>query len=134
MKITLAVLADYANITREGKLNIMGIFDAIHAQGFPFTHPLMQLVLRFEAGVSDEAIPRKAEVRLMDADGKRLFVLEGNLTPGQARPGEPIRSDQIISISMLKFEHPGDYEFKVLINDSIKAEVPLKVVAARPSA
>ena len=29
MELTLALLADYANISREGKLNIMGIFEQI---------------------------------------------------------------------------------------------------------
>jgi len=29
---------------------------------------------------------------------------------------------------MMKFEHPGDYEFKILINDELKAEVPLKLL------
>ncbi len=31
MRTTLFLAADYANITREGKLNVMGIFDDIYA-------------------------------------------------------------------------------------------------------
>ena len=133
MKITLAILADYANITREGKLNILGIFDVIHAQDFPVVHPQMQLVMRFEADISEAGKTKKVEIQLMDEDGKRLFVLDGQFTLGQGRPGEVMGSNQILTFNMLKFENAGHYEFKILINDELKAEVPLKVVKFVPS-
>ncbi len=132
MKVTLAVLADYANITREGKLNILGIFDVIHAQNFPMTHPQMQLVMRFEADIAEAGKTKKLEIKLMDADGKTLFVLNGSFTLGQGQPGEVMVSNQILTINMMKFENPGSYEFKILINDELKAEVPLKVVKYTP--
>lgn len=132
MKITLAVLADYANITREGKLNILGIFDVIHAQNFPMTHPQMQLIMRFEADIAEAGKTKKLEIKLMDADGKTLFVLNGSFTLGQGQPGEVMVSNQILTINMMKFENPGNYEFKILINDELKAEVPLKVVQFAP--
>ncbi len=128
MRVTLAVLADYANITREGKLNILGIFDVIHVQNFPVTHPQMQLVMRFEADISEAGKTKKSEIQLMDDDGKRLFVLGGEFTFGPGQPGEVMGSNQILTINMMKFESPGNYEFKILINDELKAEVPLKVV------
>ena len=134
MKVTLAVLADAANITREGKLNIMGIFDSIQVQQFPVTHPQMQLVMRFEADISEAGKKKKVEVQLMDDDGKRLFVLGGEFTFGPGRPGDAIGSNHILTINMMKFERPGDYEFKILINDELKAEIPLKVLQFTPSA
>jgi hypothetical protein len=132
MKITLAVLADYANITREGKLNILGIFDAINTQDFPITHPQMQLVMRFEADISEAGKAKKLEIKLMDDDGKTLFVLNGGFTLGQGQAGETMVSNQILTINMMKFENPGNYEFKILINDELKAEVPLKVIKYPP--
>ena len=132
MKITLAVLADYANITREGKLNILGIFDVIHAQDFPMNHPQMQLVMRFEADVAEEGKTKKLEIKLMDDDGKTLFVLNGGFTLGQGQAGEAMISNQILTINMMKFENPGNHEFKILINDELKAEVPLKIVRYTP--
>jgi hypothetical protein len=128
MRVTLAVLADYANITREGKLNILGIFDVIHVQDFPVTHPQMQLVMRFEADLSEAGKTKRLEIQLMDEDGKRLFVLGGEFTLGPGQPGEVIGTNQILTINMMKFEAPGNHEFKILINDELKAEVPLKVI------
>ena len=49
MRVSLALLADYSNVSREGKLNILGIFDTIYAPRFPTTHAHLQLVVRFEA-------------------------------------------------------------------------------------
>lgn len=134
MKVTFAVLADAANITREGKLNILGIFDSIQVQQFPVTHPQMQLVMRFEGDISEAGKKKKVEVQLMDEDGKKLFVLGGEFALGPGRPGEMIGSNHILTINMMKFEHPGDYEFKILINDELKAEVPLKVLQWTPPA
>jgi hypothetical protein len=133
MKVTLAVLADYANITREGKLNLLGIFDAINAQDFPMAHPQMQLVMRFEADIAEAGKTKKLEIKLMDDDGKTLFVLNGGFTLGQGQSGEAMVSNQILTINMLKFENPGNYEFKILINDELKAEVPLKVIRFTPA-
>ena len=132
MKITLTVLADYANITREGKLNILGIFDTIHAQNFPMTHPQMQLVMRFEADIAEEGKTKKLEIKLMDDDGKTLFVLNGGFTLGQGQAGEAMISNQILTINMMKFENAGNYEFKILINDELKTEVPLRVIQYNP--
>lgn len=128
MNVKLAVLADYANVSKEGKLNIMGIFDVIHAQQFPYTHPQMQFVMNLEATLAEAGKTKKVEVHLMDGDGKKLFVVNGDLALGQARPGEPFRTSSILTINLLKLDQPGDYVFNVLINDEHKARVPLKVV------
>jgi len=128
MKVTLAVLADAANVTRDGKLNIMGIFDSIQAQQYPVTHPQMQLVMRFEADLGESRESNKVGVQLIDEDGKKLFALSGDIALGPVGPGQPIGSNHILTINMLKFEHPGDYEFKISINNEVKAEVPLKVL------
>ncbi len=64
MKIIFSVLADSANITREGKLNILGIFDSIQVQQFPVTCPQMQFVMRFEADRAEAGKSKKAEVPL----------------------------------------------------------------------
>jgi len=47
MQLRIAALADYTNITDNGKLNILGIFSQIHAVSVPATHPQMQFVVQF---------------------------------------------------------------------------------------
>lgn len=128
MEVSLAVVADYASITREGKLNILGIFETISAREFPASHPQMQLVMRFEADSSEAGKKKELEIQFMDADGKKLFTLGGEFTVGQPPPGQRYISNHVVTINMANFERPGDYEFKILVNGDVKAEVPLTVI------
>src|SRR6184192_3249022 len=77
MRVSLALLADYSNVSREGKLNILGIFDTIYAPGFPTTHAHMQLVVRFEADAREAGATRQVEVQFRTQDGTVLFRLPG---------------------------------------------------------
>ena len=76
MDVSLALLADAANTSRDGKLNLLGIFDAIQAPTFPTTHPSMTLVLRLEASAADGNRAHDLDVRFIDADGARLFKID----------------------------------------------------------
>ncbi len=128
MNVTLAVLADYANVTQEGKLNIMGIFDSIHAQKFPALHPEMKLVTQFEAGIAEVRKVHQLEIVLMGADGARLFSVSGQLQVGEIQSGTLYKTNNILNIRGLKFEQPGEFEFKILVNGEERKSVPLKVL------
>jgi len=128
MKTTLAVLADAANISREGKVNILGIFQVIYGKAFPLTHPQMSLVLRLEAGITEVGRKKHIEVILVDEDGKKLFKLDGQLVVGEVKPGEVYASNQIFTLQNLKFEKPGSYKFDIFIDNQPIQEIPLKVL------
>jgi hypothetical protein len=49
MQVPLALLADHANVSAEGKLNLMGAFDVINARRFPAVHAQMHLVFRIRS-------------------------------------------------------------------------------------
>ena len=132
MEVSLGVLADGANLSREGKLNIMGIFEVIHASSFPVIHPIMHLVIRFEASAAEARQTKKISIKFMDEDGKIVLEVGGDLTLGEAQPGERIKVDHILSFAAVKFEKPGRYEFKILVNGEPRKDVPLKVVEANP--
>ena len=126
MDVTLALLADGANVSREGKLNVFGIFDTIFARAFPTTHPQMQLVLRFELDV-DEGGRRDVEVQFVAADGRVLFRLPGAVSVQQRAPGERTRMDHILTLNNVQLEHPGRYRFNVVVEGELAAVVPLQV-------
>ncbi len=134
MNVTLAVLADYANISREGKLNVLGIFDVINVHTFPVIHSQMQLVMRFEADIAEAGMTKKVDIKLIDAEGNNLIELSGELALGQVRPGELFRADHLLTISNMKFEKPGDYRFDIFINGEPKKQIPIKVVQLPPPA
>ena len=78
MELSLALLADGANLSREGKLNLFGIFDTIFARTFPTTHPQMQLVLRFEARAEEAGQTHTVEVQFA-AQSETLYMCDGKL-------------------------------------------------------
>jgi len=136
MNARLALLADFANQSADGKLNILGAFDTIYAVKFPAVHPEMKLVVRFEIHPAEADEPRRLEIQFRNADGQKIFGLQGTMK-FQGRPegtpvGEMLSANHILGINALELKEPGRYEFVVLVNGEIKASVPLKAVV-RPS-
>ncbi|TMB17132.1 MAG: hypothetical protein E6J59_17265 [Deltaproteobacteria bacterium] len=127
MEVKLALLADGANVSREGKLNLFGIFDTLFARSFPTTHPQMQLVIRFEAAAEEANTTRQVEIQLVASDGGILFRLPGALTVQQRGLGDAIRMDHVLTLNHVQFERPGRYRFDVLVDGQVAALVPLQV-------
>ena len=128
VQIALALLADGANISREGKLNILGIFDRISTQNMPAMHPQMQLIMIIEADRRDADREHQLGIELIDADGKKLLSMTGNIKFSSPPPGEQIRINHIMQLNNLRFEQWGSFEFKILINNEVRKSVPLHVV------
>lgn len=131
MKVRFALLADYSNVTQEGKLNVMGVFDIIHAQQFPVKHAEMQLVVRFEADISERKQHKDVQVRLINEHGNKILELNGRLTVADAKPGDLLFCNQILVLRNVVFPSPGDYQFDIYVDDKLHS-VPLKVVATIP--
>ena len=127
MRVSLALLADYSNVSREGKLNILAIFDTIYASTFPTTHAHLHLVVRFEAQATEARTTRQVEVQFRSSDGIVLFRLPGAMTLQPGELGETIRADHVLNVSNLNFDRPGRYAFDVLVDGQVAATVPLRV-------
>ena len=126
MQVKLALLADYANVTAEGKLNILGIFDRINAQELPVVHPQMHLILRLEAHPAERNRTHNVEIRLHDPDGQTIFEVTGDMVP-QGTTGQTVATNQILTLNNLQLAKSGGYNFVVLVNNDLKSEVMLEV-------
>ena len=121
------MLADAANISREGKLNILGAFDRIYGSKFPLHWPRMVLVTRFEASAAEFGSEKSLEIITMDADGKKLGKASGKMKIGEGRTGRQIKINHVLPMGMT-FPAPGEYSIEILVNGESKATVPLEVV------
>jgi hypothetical protein len=128
MLVKLGVLADYANITREGKLNILGIFDVIKAPAFPFALPIFYVVVSYEFSASESKTTKNIEIVLCNADGIELLSMPQQLHIDHPdNKGNVLTTNQIAGIIGLPFKEPGDYAFNILVNGDLKKTVSFKV-------
>lgn len=131
MDVTLALLCDSANITAEGKLNVLGQFDIIAAVAFPVVHPLMHLVLRMNATPAEAGENRNLTIRLVDADGNTIGEVSGPLVVPQLPGGGATPALQtIIPFPNVTFPEPGSYAFHIMIDRDDKSSVRLSLVTA----
>lgn len=131
MQVKLALLADYANVTAEGKLNILGIFDRITVQELPAVHPQMHLILRLEAHAAERNRTHAIEIRLYDPDGLTVFEVKGEMVP-HGTPGVTSATNQILTLNNLQLSKAGGYMFVVFVNNDLKSEIALGVEVAAP--
>ena len=69
MHVSFALFADAANLSQEGKLNILGVFDALQVASLPAIHPRAHLVVHLKGtGVGR----RRAHRELSVAESERL--------------------------------------------------------------
>lgn len=118
MRIPMAILADAANVSQEGKLNVLGTFDAIRARSFPARHLSMVFVFRLQADWEDSGETYPISVRLVDMDGRKLFESEGRIEVPEIAPGEYQSVNQIMNLVGVEFPSPGRYKFEVRAGDA----------------
>ena len=119
------MLADSANISQEGKLNITGIFDRINAQEFPAAHMAAKLVLNVEVHPG-EVGRHEMKIVFVDEDGKLVMESKVGFVVGEPDDkSKPIRGNQIITIQVIPMAAPGDYSFDIFIDGRYETSVPL---------
>jgi hypothetical protein len=126
VKLQLALICDAANISREGKLNILGVFSALRARQFPCVHPSLTLVVGLEATYTERG-EHAIDIRLVDADGVELLKLDGQVNIQTERPGRPIFSQAVLQLNNIAFPHPGTYTVDILVDRRHERSVSLEV-------
>ena len=128
MEITTLVLADAANTTKEGKLNVLGIFNRIGPTSVPLVHPSMTLVMRFEYHPS-EAGKHVFKLQVADADGRKVAEAGGEFQLPRPRGSSlPPNGQFVLPIQMAKFPTAGIYSFDVSIDGRYERSTLLEVV------
>lgn len=132
MEVTVAALADHANIAAGDKLNVLGIFDTLNGATFPVRHPFMALALRLSFEFSDGGRAHVLAVALRDEDGGVMGRAEAQVQVGPIPAGESVSMNQVLGFAGSTFPRPGRYWFEVSWDGVAKARVPLRVLQMPP--
>lgn len=126
MHIQFALFADAANVSQEGKLNVLGVFDALQVAQLPALHPRATFVMRCKALPADEGHHEMA-LAWVNPESKALWTTTGTLQVGTAPDGTGEIDLPLIAQIDLPLDVAGLYEMRVALDGEEVARVPLTV-------
>jgi hypothetical protein len=126
MHVQFALFADAANVSQEGKLNILGVFDALHVGQLPSLHPRATFVVRLKAVAEDEG-PHGVSLEWMNPVGVLLWSSRGELVVGSAPVGSDGIDVPLLAVVDLPLDTPGVYTMIVAVDDTEAARTLLHV-------
>jgi len=115
MRLAFAVVADHADSTPEGKLDVHGVFHDLYAPGFPAEQGHLVLVVVVEWEHEDQG--RYAfDIDLKDPEGRVALTVNGH-TDVDPRPTDrpPARTRLLLPLEGVIFPIPGRYLFEIRI-------------------
>jgi hypothetical protein len=131
MHISFAVFADAANLSQEGKLNILGVFDAVQVAGLPTIHPRTHFVVRLKANGEDTG-QHKLSFRWLSPYEEELWSSTGEMTVAPS-PNPMFEVDlPIIAVVDLPLNVTGQYTMQVTLDGKVTATARLLVNANQP--
>ena len=133
MQVAFAVFADAANLSQEGKLNIMGVFDALQVSNVPAMHPRAHLVVHMKGTPADVG-RHTVTLRWINPKGSELWTSTGELDVGQPPAGVTEMDLPLIAQIDLPIDVTGHFRMTVSLDDQQRAEVPVKVRTAQVAA
>ena len=131
MHVSFALFADAANLSQEGKLNVLGVFDAVHVAQFPALHPRATLVVRLK-GTQSDAGTHPMTLRWVNARGSELWSSTAELSVA-APQGPQTDMDMPIIVQIdLPLDSAGAYTMQVDLDGERHANAVLHVRGGVP--
>lgn len=127
MEIEIFSLADFANDSGNGKMNILGTFDQINVPALPFVLPHCAVATRIRIANS-ELGPHSFEIVCIDPDGNEFQRLPGNLNV-QKNPNADYSAFNLpLNISNFKVDKIGKYAFELHYDGEFRSGLTMHVV------
>ena len=133
MEVSTLLLADHAEAVN-GKLYVIGgAWNRISAASFPATHGHLAVGVVIHVPWESANQLHSMELRLVDADGAPIIpepvrgTFESGRPPGM-RPGDEHLVVMVFNFNGLSFEHPGAFEFHLLVDDAEMRRLRFDVV------
>jgi hypothetical protein len=133
MNVSFALFADAANLSQEGKLNILGVFDAVQVGTTPTVHPRAHLVVRLK-GTYHDAGTHSLTLRWINPRGSELWSSTGEIEVTAPPPTVVEMDVPIIASIDLPLDQPGTFAMEIVLDNTSQARLDLQVRAAAPMA
>jgi hypothetical protein len=131
MHVTFAMFADAANLSQEGKLNILGVFDALQVATLPTVHPRASLVVRLK-GARIESGTHTVSLQWLNPSGVELWSSIGQLDVAAPPPNVNEMDMPLIANVDLPLDEPGAYTMRIALDSHPSADLTLQVRAPAP--
>jgi hypothetical protein len=127
MKTLLFLTADYANLTQDNKVNILGIFNQIFAPQFPVLHPQYHLVVKIGLEPGEDPKNRKLNLYIVgeDANVAKVKIFEETFDFPERVGGLDPEHAVIMVLQGMVFPAPGTYQFLLHIDDRFLTSLSL---------
>ena len=123
MNIEAFLLCDAAT-DQQGKLNILGAFDNIFAQGVPIVHPACAVAARIRFEKIEEG-SHPIRIHIIDEDGKPIGPkLQGNIDVSIGDEVDSMAANIVLNIQRLKLEKYGRYRIDLAVDNQIMSSLP----------
>jgi hypothetical protein len=126
MQVSFALFADAANLSQEGKLNILGVFDALQVGALPAVHPRAHLVVHLK-GTSIDVGAHTVTLRWINPDASELWSSTGDLNVGPPPFGVTEMDLPLIAQIDLPIDAAGGYSMSIALDGALMARVPVHV-------
>ncbi len=126
MYCSFALFADAANLSQEGKLNVLGVFDALHVASVPAVHPRATLVVRLKAS-PDDAGTHALSLTWVGPGGDEIWSSNGEVEVHSPPPGAIEVDIPVIAAIDLPIAEAGVHVMRVELDAEVEAEVGLHV-------
>ena len=129
MHVSFALFADAANLSQEGKLNILGVFDALQVASLPAIHPRAHLVVHLK-GTGVDMGAHTVSFRWLSPSGQELWNSSGDLNVGAPPPGAAEMDLPLIAQLDLPMDAVGGYTMAIAIDGNHTLDVGIQVRTA----
>ena len=127
MKVEIFSLCDFASADAAGKLNIIGVFDTIHASQAPVVHGFCFLATRIRFEKIEEGL-KKFKISFVDIDGKPIMpVVEAQVQVRLAPNAQHAIAQVVSAMWQIKLPCFGEYSIDLAIDGRQEASTPLYV-------
>jgi uncharacterized protein DUF6941 len=129
MHVSFALFADAANLSQEGKLNILGVFDALQVATLPAVHPRAHLVVHIKGSGADIG-QHRVSFRWLSPNGQELWTSTGDLNVGPPPLGVAEMDLPLIAQVDLPMDSAGSYNMAIAIDGDHTIDVGVQVRTA----